>query len=138
MSSADLCMQPAAVSACRGLQWARTGRGKVKGRSVLTRVAELEISGRAAAALIELRFTGGKAIQIEKDFCHFLLVNLCPLTFDCFFTQFCHHFHVIFLFWSVLPNLFLVSSPQEWVVAPVHYCTTYYQHRKHKCICLII
>ena len=75
MSSADLCMQPAAVSACRGLQWAGAGRGKVKGRSVLTRVAELEISGPAAAALIELRSTGGEAVTIPNHVsCHFFVV----------------------------------------------------------------
>ena len=73
MSSADPCMQPAAVSACRGLQWAGAGRGKVKRRSVLTRVAELEISsGPAAAALIELRSTGGEAVNVPTQvFCPF-------------------------------------------------------------------
>ena len=43
------------------------GRGKVKRRSVLTRVAELEISGRAAAALIELRSTGGEAVNVPTQ-----------------------------------------------------------------------
>ena len=49
------------------------GRGKVKRRSVLTRVAELEISSRAAAALIELRSTGGEAVNV---FCPFLCLLL--------------------------------------------------------------
>ena len=50
------------------------GRGKVKRRSVLTRVAELEISsGPAAAALIELRSTGGEAVNV---FCPFLCLLL--------------------------------------------------------------
>ena len=49
------------------------GRGKVKRRSVLTRVAELEISsGPAAAALIELRSTGGEAVNVPTQvFCPF-------------------------------------------------------------------
>ena len=53
------------------------GRRKLKRRSVLTRVAELEISGRAAAALIELRSTGGEAVNVPTQvFCLLLTFYL--------------------------------------------------------------